>query len=57
MDIDRRIEMWQSKYNLHDSIRDDSTPDRMYFKAMDGVMEKLNVYIRANQAEFDALPK
>lgn len=29
----------------------------MYFKAMDDVIEKLNAYITANQAEFASLPK
>ncbi len=56
-DIVRRLEMWQSKYNLMDSIRDDSSPDSMYFRAMDGVMEKLNAYIKTNEAEFASLPK
>ncbi|MCO6042439.1 DMP19 family protein [Aeoliella sp. ICT_H6.2] len=56
-DIDRRLEMWQSKYNLLDSMKDKSSPDSMYFSAMDGVMEKLNGYIKANEAEFASLPK
>ncbi len=55
--IDRRLEMWQSKYNLRDSLTDDNSPDSMYFKAMDGVMQKLNDYINANASEFASLPK
>lgn len=54
--IDRRLEMWQSKYNLRDSLTDDSSPDSMYFSAMDGVMQKLNEYINANESEFASLP-
>lgn len=55
-DIDRRLEMWQSKYNLRESLTDDTSPDALYFAAMDGVMEKLNAYIEANEAEFSGLP-
>lgn len=55
--IDRRLEFWQSKYNLRDSLTDDSSPDSMYFSAMDGVMQKLNDYINANASEFASLPK
>lgn len=38
-------------------MKDKSSPDSMYFSAMDGVMEKLNGYIKANEAEFASLPK
>lgn len=55
-DIERRLEMWQSRYNLGESLTDDSSPDSMYFAAMDDVMEKLNAYIEANEAEFASLP-
>lgn len=55
--IERRIGMWQSKYNLRDSLTDDSSPDSMYFSAMDGVMQKLNDYITTNASEFASLPK
>lgn len=56
-DINRRIKMWQSKYNLVDSLRDESAPDSMYFSADDSVMEKLVDYIKANEGEFASLPK
>ena len=56
-DIDRRIKMWQSKYNLMDSITDKTSPDSMYYDATDSVMEKLNDYIKANEGEFTLLPK
>lgn len=56
-DIDRRLEMWQSKYNRMDSMNDESSPDRMYFSSMDGVMDRLKTYIAANEAEFASLPK
>src|SRR5690606_34954955 len=29
--IDRRLEMWRSKYKLSDAWTDDSSPDSMYF--------------------------
>lgn len=54
---DRRLEMWQSKYTMMDSFKDKSSPDSMYFDAMNGVMEKLDEYIRLNEAEFASLPK
>ena len=56
-DIESRIKLWQSKYNLMDSMKDESSPDRMYFSAMDGVMEKLNAYIESNQSDFASLPE
>lgn len=56
-DIERRLEMWQSKYNLMDAINNKSSPDSMYFSAMNGVEEKLNAYIKANEVEFASLPK
>ncbi|WP_145362730.1 DMP19 family protein [Stratiformator vulcanicus] len=56
-DIDRRLEMWQSKYKLMDAIKDKSSPDALYFDAMDGVMKKLNAYIKSNDAEFASLPE
>ena len=56
-DIDRRVEMWQSRYNLMDSIKDKSSPDYMYFAARDGVMERLNAYIESNEADFASLPE
>ncbi len=55
--IDRRLEIWQSNYNLMDSAKDVASPDSMYFNAMDGVMEKLNRYIKSNEADFAALPE
>lgn len=64
-DIDRRLEIWQSKSNLRESLTDeilrelltdDTSPDALYFAAMDGVMKKLNAYIEANEAEFSGLP-
>lgn len=56
-DINRRIKMWQSKYNLVDSLGDETSPDSMYFRADDSVMEKLVDYIKANEGEFASLPK
>jgi hypothetical protein len=56
-DIDSRLKMWQARYTLLDSMKDDSSPDAMYFSAMDGVMEKLNAYIKAHEADFATLPK
>ena len=56
-DIDRRLEMWQSKYDLMDAIEDESSPDALYFDAMDGIMEKLNAYITSNESEFASLPE
>ena len=56
-DINRRIKMWQSKYNLVDSLGDETSPDSMYFSADDNVMEKLVEYIKANEGEFASLPK
>lgn len=56
-DIGRRLEMWQSRYNLMDSIKDKSSPDYMYFAARHDVMEKLNAYIESNEAEFASLPE
>jgi hypothetical protein len=55
--IDRRLKIWQSKYNLLDSLKDDTSPDSMYFSAMDGVMEKLNAYIKTNNSVFASLAK
>lgn len=55
VDTDRRLNIWQSKYNLIDSLNDESSPDSLYFSAMDGVMEKLNAYIKSNKVEFAAL--
>jgi hypothetical protein len=56
-DIERRLEMWQSKYDRMAAIEDPTSPDAMYFHAMDGVMDKLSAYIKANEAEFASLPK
>ncbi|MEO1529086.1 MAG: DUF4375 domain-containing protein [Planctomycetota bacterium] len=56
-DIERRLELWQSKYTLADGINDNTSPDAMFFDAMDGVMEKLDAYIKSNEAEFASLPK
>jgi hypothetical protein len=56
-DIRRRLEIWQSKYVLPKSLMDDSSPDAMYFAAMDGVMEKLKRYVQENEAEFASLPR
>ena len=56
-DIDCRLEMWQSKYDIMDIIKDKSSPDAIYFHAMDGIMEKLNAYIKSNEAAFASLPE
>ena len=56
-DLDRRLEMWQSKYNRKYLRDDKSSPDHIYFNAMDEVMSKLNLYIKANEADFASLPK
>lgn len=56
-DIERRLEMWQAKYNLMDSLKDGSSPDMMFFESMDGVMEKLNAYFLAYGSEFMSLPR
>ena len=56
-DINRRLKMWQSRYNLMDAIKDKSSPDSMYFSAMNGVVEKLNAYIRSHEADFASLPE
>jgi len=55
-DIDERLRLWQSKYNLSDSLTDDTSPDSLYFSAMDGVLIKLDDYIRANPDAFADLP-
>ena len=55
-DIDERLRIWQSNYNLRDSLTDDSSPDSMYFSAMDGVLSRLNEYIRENPDAFADLP-
>ncbi len=56
-DIDERLRLWQSNYNLRDSLTDDSSPDSMYFSAMDDVLIKLDDYIRENAESFSDLPK
>ncbi len=55
-DIDERLRLWQSKYNLSDSLTDDTSPDSLYLSAMDGVLIKLNDYIRGNPDAFADLP-
>jgi len=55
-DIDHRLELWQSQDSIRGSWNDKNSPDRLFFKAMDGVEEKLNDYIKAHWSEFDSLP-
>lgn len=56
-DINQRLKVWEAKYNHRDSLDDPSSPDVMYFEAMDGVMEKLTAYIKAHEADFTSLSK
>lgn len=55
-DIEERLRLWQSQYNLADSLTDDTSPDCLYFSAMDGVLSKLDAYIRGNPDAFSSLP-
>jgi hypothetical protein len=54
-DIERRLEMWQAKYSLMDAIKNEQSPDAMYFAAMDETMQLLKTYIQANQDSFASL--
>ena len=55
-DIEQRLQSWQAQYNLGDSLTDDTSPDSMYFNAMEGVLDKLDTYIRDNADSFANLP-
>jgi hypothetical protein len=54
-EIDDRLQLWQSKYTLRDAIRDETSPDGIYFNAMDETMRLLERYIICNELSFDSL--
>ncbi len=54
-DIERRLKIYQAKYTLMDAIQNKQSPDAMFMDAMNDTMEKVESYIRNNQASFDTL--
>lgn len=55
--VDYHLETWQLKQNLMDTINNKSSPDSIYFIAMNWVMSENNAYIKANEAELASLPQ
>ncbi|ELP32072.1 hypothetical protein [Rhodopirellula baltica] len=53
--MNQRLTIWQSNYNLADSVTDDSSPDSLYFASMDDAMQKLKRYIESNSDRFSDL--
>jgi hypothetical protein len=54
-DMDQRLSIWGSNYRIPGSLMDDSSPDSMYFAAMDDVMAKLTQYIQSRPEAFSDL--
>lgn len=54
-DMNQRLTIWQSNYNLADSVADDSSPDSLYFASMDDAMQNLKRYIESNSDRFSDL--
>jgi hypothetical protein len=54
-DIERRMNIWQSKYPRPASLLNDASPDAMYFSAMDETFDCLVRYVQLNASAFAPL--